>query len=130
MKVEELRIGSILSYKDKRFKILEISQSKLKAQSNKGLVLFEVTELEPIELTEEILLSIKGINKKIVDNKGLELTIYTINDIELLFTFGILRNIKFMNNKVIIYTAFRDFKLHDLQNLYFILNGKELEINL
>lgn len=86
--------------------------------------------IEPIELTEEILLSIEGVNKKIVDNKGLELTIYTINDIELLFTFGILRNIKFMNNKVIIYTAFRDFKLHDLQNLYFVLNGKELEINL
>lgn len=120
MRVEELRIGNLVFhlYKNEYYKISE------------GYDIDCGYNYEPIELTEEILLSIKGINKKIVDNKGLELTIYTINNIELLFTFGILRNIKFMNNKVIIYTAFRDFKLHDLQNLYFVLNGKELGINL
>ena len=126
IKSNELRVGNWVNYLGENMKFDEIDLSYL---FNPSFDMYE-TDLEPIKLTEEILLSIESINKKIVDNKGLELTIYTINNIELLFTFGILRNIKFMNNKVIIYTAFRDFKIHDLQNLYFVLNGKELEINL
>jgi len=126
IKSNELRIGNWVSYLGA---IMQLDRHDLSDLFNPSIDMYEM-DLEPIELTEEILLSIEGVNKKIVDNKGLELTIYTINDIELLFTFGILRNIKFMNNKVIIYTAFRDFKLHDLQNLYFALTGKELEINL
>lgn len=111
MRVEELRIGSILSYKGKKFKILEISQNKLKAQSNKGLVIFEVSELEPIELTEEILLKC-GFSEYDLEIGRIILT----EDGGFIITR--------LSQNVILKT------LHQLQNLYFALTNEELEINL
>lgn len=125
MRVEELRIGSILNYKGKSFKMLEISQSRLKAQSNKGLVLFEVSELEPMELTEEILLSIEGV-------KQLNEWQYKLNDWFIIERYTTKE--KWSVRKVIsedssILLCFVDF-LHELQNITFSLTNKELEINL
>lgn len=123
MQVNEIRIGNLT----KQGEIVQIRENSARVE-----YLFEgilkqsyvnYINLEPIPLTEEILLNcgFELINNEFYRTKNHELNLFwTVNK----------------NKMIPEYTEKRlvtgyDFKhLHQLQNLYFALTGKELEIKL
>ena len=129
MKSSELRIGNVLSYKGRWYSLFEISRNKLNTQSNRGIdVLFNTSELEPIPLTEEILLKC-GFKYRPCGIQGADmwqgLAYWDLNGVHL-------RGDKKVTNSLKI-QGFIDSEikyLHQLQNLYWALCGKELNINI
>jgi hypothetical protein len=129
MKTSELRIGNLVYLADSDkipFVIAEISQVDVKAfPQNTPLhkiikySIFSIRDIEPIILTEEILLKF-GFEKKLRNYE--------------------LQNLRFHLNKPIDYDGFlfcegsiaitdKIQHVHQLQNLYFALTGEELIFN-
>lgn len=123
MKVQDLRVGNLLTYNNKYFKVLEIYQEKIKSQSNKGIVEFNLSELKPIPLTEEILIEL-GFKKKGDFFFDWYLAIEH-------FRYGVYIITYDENPKFVSRVGRHGFKhVHQLQNLYYSLTNKELKINL
>ena len=117
MKSNELRVGNWVNYWGDNIKFDEIDLSDL---FNPSIDIYE-TDLEPIELTEEILLKC-GFEKR--EDGDYNLFKYSEVDIVICSDFSSWKcdGINFSVN----YIKY----LHQLQNLYFALTNKELEINL
>lgn len=130
MNAQDLRIGSYLFKNGEVVKIVEIG-IKHKGDTNYYLRSendncgYWIDQFKPIPLTEEILLSIKGA-------KQLNEWQYKLNDwfvIERYTTKDKWSIRKVISEDSSILLCFIDF-LHEFQNLYFALTGKELEIGL
>ncbi len=117
MKAEELRIGNILNVDGNYWTIDTISSEELYFKEN--IHYNHILNAEPIPLTEEILLKCEGnhsafyhvfdcVELGLVDDDF-------INGFYTLYLDGYTKKISY---------------LHQLQNLYFALTGKELEIKL
>ena len=151
IKASELRVGKTLIDVDGRFvtpsHLTEESFSFIAGKTKQGQIIynpylsFTDERVKPILLTEEILLRIKGIKCKLlfeddfdVNTGGVEQSIIKeyllgnkvsleyfvdVDDFDVLYK-GVV--VEYYDEKVIY--------LHELQNLYFALTGKELEINL
>ena len=126
MQVEELRIGNYLYYrhidgymKEEIVKICSINNEYLLDKENCTL---GYNELKPIPLTEEVLLKC-GFEKNNI-HKDPSMYEYCIDYMPYIRTID--------NSKTfeISFYATRIEYLHQLQNLYFALTGKELEIKL
>jgi len=139
MKSNELRIGNMVMISEVKCKVIGIEGCK---NIKNGFSVFDTVRLSgdginsqqqiycqgvsPIALTEEILLKC-GFNKIYVTDPQLEnsQSKWYIDDLEIF---------KFEDNHEYLFFSFgQDFKiiyLHQLQNLYFELTGKELEIKL
>ena len=114
IKSNELRIGNWVSYLGA---IVQLDRHDLSDLFNPSIDMYEM-DLEPIELTEEILLKcgfefshITG-DERVFSNKKINLLINAYD------------------NNIIKFNVFIIKHLHQLQNLYFALTNKELEINL
>ena len=129
MEAKELRIGNLvedeLLGKVTIESILKTGQVEVSAfkliseQITKVFYMFNISELKPIPITEEILLKcgFKFINGYGYKRHNFQLICINVADSkEFIFRY-------FMLNVELQY-------LHQLQNLYFVLTGKELEVNL
>lgn len=122
---KELRIGNYIQLRDKHVMVGGIpNMYKLLIPGEQYAV--EVEEFDPIPLTEELLLKC-GITEAYSDSKGY---IYSINEVKFLRCF-------FDIPSFFIETKGDDDlfnmpieSLHQLQNLYFDLTGKDLEVEL
>lgn len=135
IKASELRIGNYLYGKDKE--PFKVDGNDLKVWD------FWKDEVDgvPIPLTEEILLKIKYIKFKVLleddfkeNTGGLEQSIvkeYLLpNEVSLEYFVNIGDFDVLYKGLFIDYYDKNEIYLHQLQNLYFVLTGKELEINL
>lgn len=118
LKARELRIGNYLNYNAIRIKLDE--RIFISLLSNDGLLLIE--KLEPIPLTEDILLKCGFVKSTIVEgcfihNKHERLYVSIINPIAI-----------HLGNKNGVLVML--YYLHTLQNLYFALTNEELTIKL
>lgn len=121
IQANELRIGNWVKYNGKPIKVYNVSSVQINEwqdMSASGSVLID--ELSGIELTEEILLKCGAI----------------LHGIEYIVKAGALL-LKIRNHYNIWYSEFGNIYLgdrikylHELQNLFHTLTGKELEVNL
>lgn len=122
MRATDLRIGNYVRYLNKLAKVRQIRSNKILLKSIGIPQIVYVDYIEPIELTEEILLNC-GFEKKEFDYFILKYGnnecyfSYKRNNLELC------RNMQTTASSKIKY-------LHQLQNLYFALTNQELTINL
>ena len=125
MKAEELRIGNyVLDEENKVRLVTELSRALIRTSFD--LILL-ASEVKPIPLTEEILLKCGfEINGKYYRSK------YIQDSIKLIYDF---------NQRVLYFKYKGEFSpmiqipraiesLHELQNIYYALTGKELEVYL
>ncbi|MEL7678146.1 hypothetical protein [Elizabethkingia meningoseptica] len=113
MKIQELRIGNYLKYEMNQFHII-VESIEL---TNNLVNATDIEYLEPIPLTEERLLEFGFDSDLVLRSEGLELS-YTPDpsNIEV--------STKFELNGVNIPIEY----VHQLQNLYFVLTGKDLKL--
>lgn len=130
MKANNLRIGNWVKYEDKLVQVVQLSSLMILCQrdENQFLVNCAPKEFQPIELTEELLVNLFGKPR----TNGNKFDIYTIptNGIEIqdrrklalptpticILKFGVhICDIEY---------------LHQLQNAYYCLTNKELEVEL
>lgn len=138
MKTNELRIGNYVKIDNILCEIVEIYEEAVYCYDKYGEDSHNINVVEPIELTEEVLLKIgfeKGDTSSIYQRYYLEVCgngqssffrydFYYNEQRRLGITF---RNREGVENEFKKY----DIKyLHQLQNVYFILTGKELEVEL
>lgn len=124
IQAKELRIGNYLYYRDKESFLEVVSLgSRFETINERGLLYGsdDIEEYKPIPLTEEILLKC-----------GFE---YSSKDwLELKYKNLIFNTDRSVNMSVVYLNTCNDWleikHLHQLQNLYFALTGKELEIKL
>lgn len=122
MKVQDLRVGNLVIYNNKDFKVLEIYQWKIKAQSNKGIVEFNLSELQPIPLTEQRLIEF-GFEKgeDILDYKN----VYYFKNCWV--SLDCYDNVGFDWIDETAVNCYETLYVHQLQNLYYSLTGNELK---
>lgn len=125
LKETELRIGNIVNYKNENVIVDRISTIGINSEYGETLYMSE--EIEPIPITEDILLKcgfieVFGVKKeyKIKINKKEDILVYNL-----------------IVEETSIWTDYGGFYLdnqinyiHQLQNLYFALTGNELTIKL
>ena len=129
MQANELRIGNKLLVYDNIDTIGEVSYNSIICGYT-GYSNLDKGYVEPIPLTEEILLKCKGVKSSYTSNPELigaskkynlgSIIIFQQNEDESVFYTCINED----RDNLIVDT------LHQLQNLYFALTGQELEINL
>ena len=114
IKVEDLRVGNYLL--DGYGEIFQVKQIGTGLIESHGMHIYEIEEIKPIELTEEILLKSEFLNWNGYYSKG---------------------DIKYEEENIILnfwsddsYVIKGIKYLHQLQNLYFMLCNEELKINL
>jgi len=120
MKIEELRIGNYVNYfeNDTIFKVIQIESNGLEVKNDKELTWIETESFEGVPITEEWMLKFgfeknhkHGIENYVFNN----FTYYPSNkQVKIYDRFGgslYVENIEFV---------------HQLQNLYFTVNQKEL----
>lgn len=133
IKENELRVGNyIADYEEKEnyFKIEQIRINSIGdyvAVYRLGSICCQVNLLEPIPLTEEILLKC-GFENEVDDIDGKMYNIYFVTNTEYLIEY-------FYKEKEYIFTDDMGLKIyinsiHQLQNLYYALTNEELQINL
>ena len=130
MEANELRIGNYILYDGNIVKVWGLSGDveHISLLSKAGLFGDKISKIKPITLTEEILLKC-GFEK--IDTKNIPLGYYYTK-----FPICIIPNesgndIEIMDNDYSINMGNNSPKyLNQLQNLYFALTGKELEIKL
>lgn len=140
MKTNELRIGNYISFHNVWYKIVGIDKDRVLIEYHNGETDYcHIEYIDPIELTEEVLLKI---GFELVNTKrltGYEMVKELENNVYEFFVFKIfdnndtLLNIRKQKGGGFEYGEFtkRGIKyLHELQNAYFILTGKELEAEL
>lgn len=122
---KELRIGNYIQLRDKLVMVRGIPNvHKLLIPGEQYAV--EVDEFDPIPLTEELLLKC-GFTEAYSDSKGY---IYSINEVNFLRCFFDIPYI-FIETEEDEDLFNRPIEnLHQLQNIYFDLTGKELEVEL
>ncbi|KAA2223021.1 hypothetical protein [Chryseobacterium sediminis] len=120
---QELRLGNLIGYDGKIFKVKEIRNYIIVCDRGKGNVDFTSKEIEPIELTEEWLLKF-GFEKKAEHN--LKLDVLTRSIIHA-YTHGKVE-IELGNRSGYSFGYPEVQFVHQLQNLYFALTGEELTI--
>lgn len=117
MRVEELRVGNFVRHEGNVKEIANIIGKVSKSVEFMSWKKVHISNIEPIELTEEILLKC-----------GFEPTYFVSNN--KLASYRIY-NIDFLNpDFTLVWFKTKIEYLHQLQNLYFALTNKELEINL
>lgn len=131
IEVTEFRIGNYVNTKYGNLKVFTINELGLEIQDNSGWIDYINSEnLKPIELTEEILLKIKGVKQTgltfiidkyilwLYDGKSYAFMLYNEKD-------------DLSGDLKVYSTELTKVKyLHQLQNLYFALTNQELEIKL
>ena len=139
MKVEELRIGNFIKYRDIIGKVNKIFSPKKDFDAPGGICYYSTSShcggvvweehIEPIELTEELLVKI-GFEK---DGNNYSLVCgdievgYYVDKFKQALHIKVPREKRFYKNELRSY----DVKyLHQLQNTYYCLTNKELEIEL
>jgi hypothetical protein len=137
MEINELRIGNYVKFSDpingtNIYKVYNIDDRGSVSLEDKGqLASCTVKDIEPIELTEEVLEKIVGV--KVVDldyNKtGLIGTNYHFNDcmVSLIYK-GDKCHTQLISSRYNISLGIKH--LHKLQNAYYLLTGQELNIEL
>lgn len=129
MKTNELRIGNYLKYDDEIIQVSNLCKNYVKFYDKEDLLIGDNPEyFEPIELTEEVLVSLFG--KPRTNGNKFDIYNIPIRGLEIqdrrksalptpticIVKFGVhICNIKY---------------LHQLQNVYYLLIGKELEVSL
>jgi len=120
IKANELRIGNLVRYEDRNFKIYALSKELPCLDTIEyGIGVVSYKTIQPIELTEDILIKCgfewrnehRGVGAIMDFNKQ---------------SIGLMENgeVRYLNCWV------KLEYLHQLQNLYYCLTGKELEIKL
>lgn len=133
LKCTDLRIGNWIKYENRPFEVIEISPISLVVRKKIGDI-FEMQHraldvAQPIELTEEVLVKIgfekDGNNYSLVCD-DIEVGFYVDKFKQVLYI-EVPREKRFYKNELRSY----DVKyLHELQNTYYCLTGKELEVEL
>jgi len=118
MEAKELRIGNLLSFGKNIFKVYQLNEDNFYAKDYKNNESLKSSwaEIEPITLSEEWLLKFGfEIKQGRFGNEYLgKINLYTASDKKIVFCYdGYLKGIKYV---------------HQLQNLYFALTGKELAL--
>lgn len=131
MKANNLRIGNWIKYEDKLVQVVQLSSLMILCQrdENQFLVNCAPKSFQPIELTEKLLYKIgfcfggvSGYGKHYVKTNGndtLWCKIYENGDMSLT-----------CNNNANLIQLHKVKFLHQLQNAYFLLTNKELEVEL
>lgn len=126
MKNNELRIGNYVQHKGEIVKVEQITKRKIgyhKYADKRTMQYLKYSEIEPIEITEDLLLK-KGFEK--IFDRVFPQECFVYGDEEVLvrvsgYWYAILA--------VDIYNMKKHIKyIHELQNAYFVVNNKELEI--
>lgn len=116
MRVEELRIGNYYQwYADSKYYYFKVDNAFF-------MDINTINNAEPIPLTEEILLKCGFVN---IESKNIY-KLYLPNDNQLLIGFNFQSELR-LYYKVFNVDLVEIKSLHQLQNLYFALTGKELE---
>lgn len=130
MEIKELRIGNLVDtvYEPKKVRITSIRDGFVSANfSDKVIETISLKSINPIPLTEEILLKCGFEAKSIYDN-------FILNGIEIMSTIRIIstneRKSFYLDGNIPDFIKIKIESLHQLQNIYFALTGEELEINL
>lgn len=127
MKPEELRIGNWVKYRGEPVKVEQLRVNCLGIANSDVLV--DYNEIEPIELTKEVLLKVgfeKNGNVYILICGGIKISYYT-DKVKQSLDINVSREKRFYKNELRSY----DIEyLHQLQNAYYLLVNKELKIEL
>ncbi len=140
MKAQDLRLGNFVIAKNEIIKIIEFRESFVLGENNNCLIRCLPNQLEPIELTEEVLFKI-GFEKEERKSNILYYLDYRINEDEYIRVRYVIYNskalplLKITSPSAIFFESHELTKrgikyLHVLQNIYYCLTDKELEINL
>jgi len=119
MEAKELRIGNLLKINDLFVSVNRIESNKFWC-THKEIWFFQGEETSPIPLTEEILLKCKGMFKS---ENQLSIDRFVLSFQQKYNFWYVLDSIS------LTYISKIEF-LHEWLNLYFFLNGEEIEINL
>ena len=133
MKTNELRIGNYVKRTlptDMAYaKVLEITHNGLLVQDKDGYVGCSMNFIEPIELTEEVLVKIGFVKENEINRMYNNRCVvsYYIGNFYKELVIEVRRENGFYKNNMVHY----DIKyLHELQNAYYCLTGQELEVEL
>jgi len=131
--VREIRVGDLVSYNDKAWYIKGIELEELKLERNNKIIQVSPNEVSPILLTEDLLLKIGFEASEQGCDQSRPYREYNYN--------GIVLNLFLLNEPIILYCPDDTFKgstvsysrpplkyVHQLQNLFYVLTGKELEL--
>lgn len=143
LKCSDLRIGNYVNYENRPFEVIEISPVSLVVRKKIGDI-FEMQHraldvAQPIELTEELLLKI-GFKKErqLISNLfylDYETDVDNIIRVKYVIYPKAPSLLKITTSQCGNYECFEFMKrgikyLHELQNAYYLLTGKELEVEL
>ena len=126
MEINELRIGNYVSFHNVFYKIVEIEKDRVLIEYHNGETDYcHIDYIDPIELTEEILVKIGF--EKFVKSFRMELSGCRL-DYFIDKTLYIYK--KHTNCCLIKDLEIKCEYIHQLQNSFFLLTGKELEVEL
>ena len=123
MKPQELRIGNLVNYNGKVVKVEQVTKKKIGYHRHKGetrMNYARLCEIEPIPITDELLLK-NGFEQCGYIFKTLFFEMYEVEN-------G--WHLHIDNDKFETAIALTIKHQHQLQNAYFLVTGKELEIKL
>jgi len=132
MRATDLRIGNYVRYLNKLEKVRQIRSNKILLKSIGIPQIVYVDYIEPIELTEEILLKC-GFDKATIPTAIKDIFIvYYKKDSFVVYLMNDFFEIELITKDGEQFNLFRTFKkeLHILQNIYQLLENQELTINL
>lgn len=135
MKANELRIGNWAKYSFKQGIVDRISQDNCDIVTDNMIIKVSYDDLEPIPLTEEILLKC-GFKERLFDWYELEYNTDYEEESEkmkIAYNCGSKRFAVYDANEedyIAVFTAKRVHYLHQLQNLFYALTNEELQIEL
>jgi hypothetical protein len=128
METNELRLGNLVVYNDEIVKATGLHYNMFECGNpadENWMCTGRISEVQPIQLTEEILVKIGF--EKFVKSFRMELSGYRL-DYFIDKTLYIYK--KHTNCCLIKYLEIKCEYIHQLQNSFFLLTGKELEVNL
>lgn len=135
MKTNELRIGNYISFHNVWYKIVGIDKDRVLIEYHNGETDYcWIDYIQPIELTEEVLLKIgfhEGYNKIFIKNTKNDYVKYYITYQHVPDNKYSFVGYGYKNNVQIKCVILNDIKyLHQLQNACFLLTNEELEVEL
>ena len=140
MEINELRIGNYVSFHNVFYKIVEIEKDRVIIEYHNGETDYcHIDYIDPIELTEEVLVKIGFEREKELISIYFHLDCEIDVDNIIYVKYNIYPNdlplLKIRTSQYKNYECFEFLKrgvkyLHELQNAYYCLTGEELEIKL
>lgn len=133
MKAQDLRLGNFVIAKNEIIKIIEFRESFILGENDNCLIRCLPSQMKPIELTEEVLLNIgfdamhsnRYMYEKSIINK------HNINDVVYITFHTINKTLRIDFSKDLQILSLYDIQyIHQLQNAYYCLTNKELEVKL